>query len=349
MSSYTAKPYSASGRPASNPRFNAQKDNGKGNSQTLPAAIPSFSGDILKQQIAAMQSKKSQSLPKTGQAIKQAAPTTGPLINEKELKFRRESMHKTPAPRIPDAKPTSGETPEFLRKKLKPTKSAITETDKKNDKADKTEETELNKEDQKKCFRNSKLLFESISAAPKVASKPTPKPKPRSMSGKLQETLEDKQESQDVVLVEQDLQNSATDSNTESQNLTSAEQNKSQIAMPQESVQASDQFDKVLNSDDGKNIESEKELLGKPQNFQLPIAPIGLDLWMKNFVRSNADLKRLDNSDIPNTPPPVFRERKIPNAALKNFASSLEASPTVRNCMKDDKVCENATAPLTGM
>ena len=340
MSSYTPKPYAPSGKTSSLQRFNSDENKEKGKSQTLPNAMPAFSGDILKQRLAAMQNKKPPIPSKKDQHPISSGPVIAPVIDQNELKKRRDSMNRTPAPPTPDAKQKQSRTPEFLRKKLKPTANLAKNPEQGNeDNVDGNSNGESKIEETKKSFRNSRLLFENISAAPKVTPKPAPKPALRAKPGKNSfkdkseecdgsKTSEETSTGNNKNLLEDDGKEVAGEldlprkSNAPLNHQDEVLELEGQSDMVEESREALDQPDGDLDLEDRSEVV--EDVIEKP-NITIPEAPVGLDLWMNYFVKNNATLVKLDEPDIADAPPPIHRALKPPVADRKDVNSGLES------------------------
>ena len=341
--SFTAKPYSAPGKSASLPRFNPEGNMDQGKSQTLPTPMPTFSGDILKQRLAAMQNKSGQTPLKKKPPPNPTAPSPGPLISEKELKVRRDSMHRTPAPPTPDSKQKYDKTPEFLRKRLKPTGLPQKEVQEEENYVQDDKEKEPVKDESKKNFRNSKLLFENISAAPKVTPKPATRPKPaikpREVKAMPQVSTEENLQSSDDTSIERNSDvNHSLEGDEKLESLTTtSEENRDQLEIHNANTEALNQLDKILDSEEGSEGIVQKD--AKPQDIKMPEAPNGLDLWMKHFVRNNAKLAKLDSGDAVDAPPIIKRELKHPTLSERALApSSKEVTPAASEEIYDDVV-----------
>lgn len=330
MSSFTAKPYSAPGKSSGLPRFNPERKTDGNKCQTLPASMPSLSGDILKKQIAAMHKSSSLVQPKKGKTPSPVAPTKAPIISEEELITRRNSMHRTPAPPTPDAKPSNSETPEFLRRKLRPTKVGQTESGENGRIVEETDD----KEDCKRTFRNSKIIFEKMATAPKVIPKPAPKPKtgPKPASFKTSNEKPNNEGSASKIEESQEIQpefekqglNSLDDSNTEKKN---------EAEISKDNTEVLDQLEKVLNAEE-EATKIDEELNSKPVDLEMPVAPIGLDLWMNQFVKGNTKLCILEI-----TSPTGFNKPINPNSSLggvKTESISKTAIPADEEELYDD-------------
>ena len=326
MSSFTAKPYASPGKASSLPRFKPGETADKEKAQTLPNVMPTLSGDVLKQRLASMGSRKPQVPQKKDHSFNPAAVAApAPIISEHELRKRRESMNRPPAPSTPDAKQKYDKTPEFLRKKLKPTSLPPNDAEEKKDGGTVKSEDISSVEEEKKSFRNSRLLFENISAAPKVTPRPAPKPAPRPKNSIKRR---EEQTSQDVVIGSGEMNRDTSQISNEASNLDSvvAEKEKSELAqsdipeqsnvtlgqpdenqetsdqsvMAEKSTEALNQLDNILNQED-KNEEVFEETIEKP-HIELPDIPVGLDLWMNHFVKTNTGLLKLDSLDTVDAP-----------------------------------------------
>ena len=337
MSSLNPKPFALPGKSSSLRRFNCDESKEQSKSQTLPNTMPVFSGDILKQRLEAMQSKKLQMPVKKDQHHMSSGPAAVPLIDRNELMKRRDSMNRTPAPPTPDAKQKNDRTPEFLRKKLKPTANLPKNHEQENEgNADMDIDGEAKTEETKKSFRNSRLLFESISAAPKVTPKPAPKPAPRpkpdknSFKDKTEQpgfdgskTSEEASSGNDSILQEDDGKDSLCNVLPENKKLEVAGeldlsekcneplnhhgkmfQLEGQSDMDEKSREALNQLDGILDLEDQNEVV--KEVIQKP-NIAIPEAPVGLELWMNYFVKNSTKLLKLDEPDVTDVPPPVHR------------------------------------------
>ena len=324
--SFTAKPYQPPGKHSSLPRFNNKGDSDADKSKLATGTMPSLSGDILKQRIASLNTKQSSKPPlskpglgsKPSNGVKKPPPPKAqgvPIINATELMQRRESMHRTPPPPTPDsAKQKTDKTPEFLRKKLKPTQSKQNEEQK--------ESIDNNDDDThtKKAFRNSKLLFEKMSAQPPVA----PKPRGKSVN---QEKPEEHLKPPEIVSRQAASSGEAppVDSTDQSIELNEdgpvrdeAPQNEAELThkpteadLIAESNEAVNQLDQVISAEESDDS-TESDATAKPKDITMPEIPPGLEAWLKKYVTCNCMLKKLNDFISEETPPPVLRELKTP-------------------------------------
>ena len=324
MASFTAKPFGSPGKAASLPRSMQNEMLEKDKSQTLPSAMPVFSGDLLKQRLAEMHGKKPQTPQKKELHSMPAGPIVAPMVSANQLIKHRNSMSRTPAPPTPDAKQKYDKTPEFLRKKLKPAVVSHTNAQEKDDSAqvkednvDGDEEKGSEKEDTKKSFRNSRLMFEHISAAPKITPKPGPKPVPKprdrnSLKKKTDQSSTENAENVDRTPKVDDEKSSNVDSAVaEKENLDMADQSD----ISESSKEVLNQLDKVLDIED-KIDETSKEVAEKPK-MELPMAPTGLELWMNYYVKNSNKLLKLDSLDATDAPPAVHSEMRPPIVARR--------------------------------
>ena len=316
MNSFTAKPYGPASKHSSLPRNGPQ-----GNDQAQPGtkSMPSLSGDILKQRIASMQKQKPGKPGDGAFSTPRSFVSSGtPVISESEIQLRRNSMHRTPPPPTPDTKPNyDNSVPEFLRKRLKPIGIPENEQNKQENESMKEENKAQVDEISKKSFRNSKLMFENISAAPNVGPKPKPKPKSfKSNNGLKQNDTGDQShfpkqdestvdpgteskgeevsktqtdfeknimnggqqsEGEDTAVVVGD---SCPESNTGAESGNGAEE---QIKGEIENVQ-----------DNCQNLEIAANL--KPPDIKLPAVPIGLSAWMDRYVKKNPNLQKPESN-----------------------------------------------------
>lgn len=337
MASFTAKPFTSPGKAASLPRSMQGEKLEQDKSQTLPSAMPVFSGDLLKQRLAEMHGKKPQIPQKNELHSTSAGPIAAPVISANQLLKHRNSMSRTPAPPTPDAKPKYDKTPEFLRKKLKPSGVSHTNAQEKEDSAqekeggaDGNEEKGSEKEDTKKSFRNSRLLFENISAAPKITPKPGPRPvpKPRDRNSLKKKTDQSTTENVDRTPKVDEKSNNIDNAVAEKENPDVAD--RSDIS--ESSKDALNQLDKVLDMED-KIDETAEEVAEKPK-LELPIPPTGLELWMNYYVKNSTKLLKLDNLDATDAPPAVNREIRPPIVDRRGGSSepgSIAAQPHASN------------------
>lgn len=303
MASFTPRPFMA-GKPSSFKGFR-QTPEKTTNSQTLPPGLPGLSGDILRQSIASMHNKSSLKVAnKPGNSqkspssfIKQTAQRAVPMVTSKDIMNRRDSMNRAPPPLTPDAaKFKTEKTPEFLRKKLKPTGKVLAEGEKENvskkDSENKEEKVSEDKDQKSNAngsnFRNSQLMFQNFSAAPVVA----PKPKSRSFlaANSLPENEQDKNVSQpqvnDTPVAKEPLDTEEV--NEESDNASPAVEDVTEAC----SLVSESQVEEVV----------APKQWPKPEFFSLPDIPVRLSEWIKIFVVGNAKLLKLDKEEETFTP-----------------------------------------------
>lgn len=345
--SYTAKPYQPPGKHSSLPRFNSKGDNDADKSQLATGTMPSLSGDILKQRIASLNTKQSSKTPlnkpglgpKPSNGIKKPPPPKAqgvPLINATELMQRRESMHRTPPPPTPDsAKQKTEKTPEFLRKKLKPTKSKQNEEQKESGENDEaTDDTHT-----KKAFRNSKLLFEKMSAQPPIA----PKPRGKSVN---QEKPEEQLKPPEIVSRQTASNDEAPAVDSKDENSVSNEGGPVRDEAPQdeaelthkpteadliaESNEAVNQLDQVISAEESDDS-TESDASAKPKDVTMPEIPPGLEAWLKKYVSCSCMLKKLNDLKSEGTPPPVLRDLKKPTVPAPSNVSNDQTAGNESN------------------
>ena len=342
-----AKPALAGKPPVSHGSLKSKKGEPPTKNPVAVPTMPGVSSDLLRGKLASM--KKTPPPPPPAEAEKSSNKNTISLRNslkrvnknddasdtptatkQDELAKRRDSMNHVPAGTIPDAdkEMNKNTTPEFLRKRLKPTgkildgsqKTSETKPEISNSQADNESSQKLNSYNgrtdsakintgSKSDFRKSLSLFEK---AGRSSPPPMVKPKPRGGSLRSGSVDENNVPDKEINAVNTDAETTTTTTENEAVQRTVQpeiiENKEVEMVSEETSVKNSSVGDKSV-SEDNKKTDGIPEKGPKP-DITVSEPPAGLHEWLTLFVLNNGSLKKLEDEIVKKLPPPVQRDLK---------------------------------------